>query len=799
MADTNPTTTNEATVKLLFLSNLGVMPTPEELAMFVGVDSALAQSSIKDYANLKKEEATKAEEAKAAEAEAPAQYSEAVFPQGKTHLIKFSQDPTSDDVSNASTVWLYDSDGHEIDGQQFSGTLIPFQSEEAFNNFFAGKMTLQEAADQGKIKTLGMDALTTPGSIFNGARMVKQKDGILGDGRMIDREAIRWRYGQERNPTEEDRAAGLLYNKFQELVLDDPEFNEDMYKFAFEERDNFAKYLNAMTYGGFDVYDIYKDVVASYRKANGDAELADYKGISGSHNASDWKAFHSYKKYIASNDIVPLSEYIGTNWDATILKTPLMQMPRKAYEIAIGNKDVDINDPDTKAKIAQIETMLSDVAIQMAEADNARDISVAQYNWEKLKTDIERSLNITLGNNALEAWDQIQGMKSQSSDAGIINSGIFSKALDQLMKQRRRSDGEIRESSLIQKDAQLRTHLLNNGTTKEIEDFIAERGLAEAEKWGLIPDEETKKYFSLENMKKMYPSTPDNELQEIIDIVLGKTSGGIQVYKSTLERNHNAKMRGLQIARDKEKTDIYLDERARTEDRLMKPFTEGGTFDPDMDYAEQAADAGVTAGEPADDLYGRWIKDPKEWEAIVARERAAGRDPEKAIARVTDPNGGPTRLYIRNLDLERKRIGQYTKDFGQPPAGANTAESNAWWQKFRDAAYTPGPGAANIQDSSSYTNPITNKTTYPDATGKYPNAVEAASKISNNIIPKVTTNMNAGERSFVSENDTKLISFKNKNTNKDWSGYEKISGPDQSQYYTDIQNPGGSALYGKRK
>lgn len=661
---------NINTISLLFNTYVGRSPSAQELQTYSSIDPGMATTLIKDLGKN--------------EAEAKASQPEPVF-SGTNYLVMFSDDPTPlEDMTGTDTLWLLNTNNHSVNGVNYSGSLVPFSSEEAINNFFQGKYTLQELKDLGKIVVRPTSALADQNSIFYNARIVKSTDGVKTDGTLPLNEAVKFRYGQPIDVEKESKAKNLLYRVFSDIVDDDPNFSQDYFDNAFNDRNYLSKYINALAYGGYSVADIYMDIMAHNKRVEGDPTFDGYTGLSATHNVSDWKANSpDYTLLREGQNIINLPDMEGYNWDWKALDMPIWDIPEKAYGLAITPKSIDLNDPETIAEIERVQTLLSDVAIQMSEADNRRDIAAAQYNWQQLKDEIEKSLNINLSDNAYDAWSQLEALKSNMSDRGLTNSGVFNRLMDTMLRDRRRADQRMRDASLDQKDQQLRTHLLNNGTVEEIENFINERGLDTAKEWGLIPDDETLEYFDMDNLKEMYPGVSEAELQEIRDIMIGDTSSGQPVYKSTLMRNHLANLRQLKINKFQEQTQIYLDQKAYEEEKAKEQFTSGGPFDT-ASYPEAAAIQDADSkGAQMENFLNNWRPEKISGEIalknIFDREIAAGRDPEKAVARTSTKD-----IYVRNLDAERKMIGQWVAEHGTP-------QTEAQWKAFRDKVYATRP------------------------------------------------------------------------------------------------------------
>lgn len=771
-SQTDPAAVNTLnTISALFNVYAGRAPSPEELQTYSTFDPTLAQNLIKELGVKEKEQVVP----------------EPIF-SGTNYMVMFSDDPTPfENETGQETLWLLNTNDHNVGGVNYSGALIPFTSDEAVNNFFQGKYTLQELKDLGKIVVRPTSSLSDPNSIFYNSRLVKNTDGIMSDGTMPLNEAVKFRHGKEIDVQAERRAKELLYRTFSDIVEKDPNFSQDYFDNAFENNKQYlAKYVNALAYGGYSVPDIYMDIMAHNKRVEGDPMFANYKGLSSTHNANDWKANNSdYNFLIDGQKQIVLPDMEGYNWDWRALGMSLWDIPDKAFKLALTPKELDFTDPDTLAEIEKIQTFLSDTAIEMAESDNKRDIAAAQYNWNQLKGDIEKSLNIQLSDNAYDAWNQLESLKSNMSQRGLTNSGVYNRLMDKVMQDGRRAAQRVRDAALDQKDRELRMHLMN-GTSADIEKFIEEHGHEKAVEWGLVPDEETLAFWDIENLKETYTNTSEKDLLEMKNIILGETKDGQIYYRPTLDRNHLAKMRELNTQRSSEKTRIYAENKLHEEEKAKKAFTEGGLFDnidyPDAGPAQEADSRGAQQEAFLNNWVPKKISGENVLQNIFNREIAAGRNPEAAVARTTSKD-----IYERSMEAERRLIGQWVANHGTP----GTEQE---WKAFRDHVYTTQPQHVAEQRPETQAN-------QPIGGGASKELIEASKNFASQ---KQTDNtgstgfQNTGEQSPFS--DAAWESFKSQHTNKDWSGYERIASKDDVSKYKDVQNPGEGAksLYGIR-
>lgn len=783
-SDTTPSGTPAASddaIIAMFTIYAGRQPSPNEVKMFRTVDPANQLKMIMDLGAAEKAE-------KELEESKPGGMG---LDTGTNHLIMFSDDPTADVTTGVDTVWIWNSNEHSINGRNYSGSLIPLSSPEAFAKFTGGQMTIEEAKELNMVTTLPTSELTNQQSRFYNARLVKSINGIGDNGKMPLKEAVAYRYGQEIDEVMEERAGNLLFGVFQGLVEDDNDFSQKYYDNAFENPLYQAKYRNALAYGGYEVLDIYMDIMAHNKRAEGDPAFANYTGINSSLNASAWRdSSDDYKQLTSDNPPIKLPDDTNLNWNWTDLKSTLWDMPDEAYSLGVSPTEIDINDPETMAKIEEMKTLTEDLAIQMAEADNEREVAAAKYNWGILKEDIEDQLNVVLSDNAYSAWQQLDTIQSSMSERGVINSGIHNRAMDELMQQRRRADQRYRDDNDAKMDAQTRDYLLNNpGDLAEIDDAMEEYGKDKLREWGIIPDQRTLDFFNMDNLKAMYPDVPEKELQNYIDTMLQTTPGGVVVNTPIQMRNNLVEMYGLEDKQANAKLAKYLAQQGDIMDEKKRDFTEAGKFDDlGREYTEddKIGQQDASGADPRSNLVPGFspsrISGEIALKNIFDREIQAGRAAESAVARTTSKN-----VYNRDLNAERKLIGYYRDNI----AGGKAPETEEEWKQFRDFVYEGAidrPETKVTRDSSTINAAAT-------AAG------EMGSTHTKDFDTTKVPSTNQGFTAATPSDEFKTwTQGKNDILGKNWQGYTSIS---RTEYDTDekrkkwqnVQNVKGT-LYG---
>jgi len=498
-------------------------------------------------------------------------------------LIQFTDDPTTETETGTQTIWLYNKNPHtEIDSVTgetiyYEGTLIPVSSPEAFFNFTGGVATIDEVVAGGYVTQVPSSVLKNPDSELYNARVVPGVSGISGNGTMNIKESIRWRYGMPKNQEAEEAAGKVMRNIFDDLITKyDPKFTEDMFLNAFGNKENYATYATALAYGGYSIVDVYYDIMAHNKRVNGDPAYANYKGIKGQKNSTLWRQGDEYKKITTGEYAIPKSNidipgFRMGDWDLPIMQIAANhpEMFKKGLMAAKLNPE----DPDVIAAIEAIETPMSDVINQMMESDNKEEMITAKENWKTVKAEAERVLGKQLSNNAIEAWNEVQSTKVSYSQRGIPNSGLFNEAMDMGLKAKRRTDEEARIQKLNDEEKQLREHLLNYGDANSIKNFVAKYGIEKAKQWGLVLDNEENSFWNMEEMKKRYPHSTEEDLLNmrnafVIDV------DGTSFKRGITPRNYLSKRITANDELYAKKAEMYTREVGEEQDIANREFTE---------------------------------------------------------------------------------------------------------------------------------------------------------------------------------------------------------------------------------
>ena len=186
-----------------------------------------------------------------------------------------------------------------------------------------------------------------------------------------------------------------------------------------------------------------------------------------------------------------------------------------------------------QAAMDKISSAYFDVMQQQMNAQTEQEQQAAQYNWGQLKKYIETNLNVKLSDNALQAWDQIQGLGGQFNQQNIQGSGLQQEAMDNYLNRIRRADSLTRTASQSEGDIKQQDYYRKFATPEQIKALIASDP-QKAAGWGLVPSGEMKQAMNPSLLKQKYPDMSDEQIQAYIATVLDENGN----FRSTLYQKH---------------------------------------------------------------------------------------------------------------------------------------------------------------------------------------------------------------------------------------------------------------------
>lgn len=189
--------------------------------------------------------------------------------------------------------------------------------------------------------------------------------------------------------------------------------------------------------------------------------------------------------------------------------------------------------PEFQAAMDEIDTSFYYNLIQMVNAQTDQEKAAADYNWDVLRESIKTNLGITLSKNAIDAWGQLQGLKTQYGAQNIGGSGLEAESIDTYLRKVRASDSVERLNAKNKTEAGQMAYMRGFASSKQIEDF-AKTNPELARSWGLIPSTEALSSFNVDTLKQKFPNMSDEDIQKNINSMFFKGSDGNYYYRSSL-------------------------------------------------------------------------------------------------------------------------------------------------------------------------------------------------------------------------------------------------------------------------
>ena len=399
-----------------------------------------------------------------------------------------------------------------VDGS--NNTIRPFESETALMNFYGGNVPVES------IIPLDASALVEGGPLA-GYQVLSSDYRVKGDGSStgldFSNSQLTSKYGAATNQEAEEASWRSVYG-FLDLLKNEG-ISEATINNIKNNDSQMAYYMSALAYGGYSFGDIYSDVKAR------DMGLTDVFPISSTVGKDQYASSSEYRAASTDNRIMP-PDTIGA-LNASDLNLSIFALPDDAF-----NTLVPLLDPTSKEfqdAMDDIETSYYDVMQQQLNAQTDQDKAVADYNYEEWKKSTEQSLGITLSNNAIEAWNQVQSAYGDASQRGIYGSGLQNEGIDDYLRSVRKSDQNQRDQVQSEKDSQEMQYYLTAATAEQINDLI-ESDREKAERWGLVPSSDIKDALSMSSLREKYPNASEDDLAQYISIILDENGN----YRSTL-------------------------------------------------------------------------------------------------------------------------------------------------------------------------------------------------------------------------------------------------------------------------
>ncbi len=403
---------------------------------------------------------------------------------------------------------------------QTNKQIVPFSSMQSAINYFTnvtgGPVSAQEinaATTQVPSSVLGA------GSALEGFVPVQAANGFDENGHLVNpapsNANIQARYGRPVDQNAELKAYTALdgFSKLlQSANLGSTVTPQEITKLI-SDPTTMGFYINALAYGGYTLQDVYQEMVRQQAIDNGQGtSVMNSFPISTSAPASTYKASANYKS-VTSNPALQVTPSIA-GIDSSMLNNPVLQLPDEAFKAV--SPLTDPNSPEFRQAMEQYKSATYDTAIQMSQAQSDSDHAKALADWKGLQEEIQSRLGITLADNAIQAWNQLDNFQAQAGQSNLGGSGMVQQRIDDLLKQQQSVNQSMRSYYSSYEDLQKESYYQNYASPDEIKALIASDP-QRAQAWGLIPNDATKQYMTLDNLKALNPNTPEQDLQMILN------------------------------------------------------------------------------------------------------------------------------------------------------------------------------------------------------------------------------------------------------------------------------------------
>lgn len=161
--------------------------------------------------------------------------------------------------------------------------------------------------------------------------------------------------------------------------------------------------------------------------------------------------------------------------------------------------------PEWNAALDAVNTSMYDVLQQQMTAQTEQEHQVATYNWGKLRDYINTNLGTTLSNDAMQAWTQLQGIKTQFGALNLENSGMQQESMDSYLRNVRANDASQRYQATNKQDEAKQAYYSQYATPEEIQ-ALATSNPALAKSWGIVPSDGLTMDQRTAQMKAQFPN-----------------------------------------------------------------------------------------------------------------------------------------------------------------------------------------------------------------------------------------------------------------------------------------------------
>jgi hypothetical protein len=553
-------------------------------------------------------------------------------------LIKFTSDPNGPDEGDAATVWLAD---------WTTKTFRPIMSMQAMQDMYPGDQNFQSALNS--ITTLNPSELQSGGKL-SGFMDLGADYGVFEGGvtKPLDfnPQDLNNAYGKAKS--EQATLNGVqAYDSFMKFLQSpDSGINSAFLSTVANDTGLSAMYINALAYGNYTPDDIYKDIKRRELVSQGNTSLNNTVVISTNIGKDQYVNTNPGRLANSLPSITP-PQNIG-NISRDVWSSTAANLSDEYYKLA-DPETYDPNSQTFKDNVAKIQTEFHDYILQALESGKESDAIAADTKWQSYKAEAEKLLGFKLSDNAMQAWNQLEKLRSNESDAGIANTGLAAEEQDKALRDYRQQDTENRNSSQYDLSTQEAVQAKASYSPQQIEAMNSEdsgKGLPRSQwrsvLWGLAPETPVTLQDFIYDFRNKYPnlndSVSDDEIKaKYYDNMYDENGNYYSALYKNYQNNVSMTKYGFNFnslpATSQEQTKInsYLQQNLDKEEAQQKDAAtaeSGNLFDPKqgkptINYADQTTAAAEAANKATEADAARQAADKSNIAKAAAANAAA--------------------------------------------------------------------------------------------------------------------------------------------------------------------------------
>ena len=479
------------------------------------------------------------------------------------------------------SIWLVD---------PTSKTVRPFASQQAFESAYAGDLANAKASIQQIHSTdLG------EGGLLSGFHLLDHSFAIQPDGNAKTLDAspsqLQARYGKAKDTKSEQLASTSVGGFINSLQKENSGISKGFLDGVKNNPSKVAFYINALSYGGYTLSDVYRDMKKNEMVSEGNPTADAIQPISAGQTRTAYQNTDSGRSAYTNQQIAP-PQQIGS-LDPQVLSLAIFDIPGEAFKTLVPQ--LDPNSSEFQALMDKVNTAYIDVLKLQVNATTEADKAQADYAWQQFKNDTERSLGIKLSNNSIDAWKQIEGARDAFAQRGIEGSGIQNEQIDDYLRSVRKSDQTDRVTTMTTEQQKQADYFQKFATPAQVKQLMTEdqaKGLPRdqwrATQWGLIPSDEIKNSMSFSALKAKYPSMSDQEINTYIASVLDENGN----YRSNLYQKQLTDQQKLDASKKTYQQQMVETDALNKEQKAYAEFTK-----PDSPFLNATVPSGAAGGD----------------------------------------------------------------------------------------------------------------------------------------------------------------------------------------------------------